>query len=84
MPSTIPDVNLGFDSALARVAKTTAMPSTIPDVNEPIAATGAAVSSDSDPYWTWIGLGVGMAALLATALAGLYLTARHRSRVALP
>ena len=41
-------------------------------------------SSDSDVNWTWVGLGAGMAALLAAAMGALYLSARHRDRVALP
>jgi hypothetical protein len=34
--------------------------------------------------WTWVGFGAGMAALLAAAMGALYLSARHRDRVALP
>ena len=33
MPPTIPDISLTGGSALARVAKTTAMPPTIPDIS---------------------------------------------------
>ncbi len=43
-----------------------------------------ASSSDSDVNWTWVGFGAGMAALLAAAMGALYLSARHRDRVALP
>jgi hypothetical protein len=41
-------------------------------------------SSDSDVNWTWVGFGAGMAALFAAAMGALYLSARHRDRVALP
>jgi hypothetical protein len=44
----------------------------------------SASNSDSDVNWTWVGFGVGMAALLAAAMGALYLSARHRDRVALP
>ena len=47
-------------------------------------ATAAQVSSGTDFDWTWVGLGAGGAALLAAAMAGLYLSTRQRSRVALP
>jgi hypothetical protein len=43
-----------------------------------------ASNSDSDVNWTWVGLGAGMAALLAAAMGALYLSARNRDRVALP
>ena len=43
-----------------------------------------ASNSDSDVNWTWVGFGAGMAALLAAAIGALYLSARHRDRVALP
>ena len=44
----------------------------------------ATLASDSDVNWTWVGFGAGMAALLAAAMGALYLSARHRDRVALP
>jgi hypothetical protein len=70
-----PQQSLGLtgDSALTRVG-----------LSEQAAATGQAASSGSDTDWTWIGVGGGMAALLAAALAGLYFSARNRDRVALP
>ena len=43
-----------------------------------------ATSGDTDVNWTWVGFGAGMAALLAAAMGALYLSARHRDRVALP
>ena len=46
------------------------------------ASTGTTASDDFD--WSWVGVGAGMAALLAAAMTGLYLSARRRSRVALP
>jgi hypothetical protein len=43
-----------------------------------------ASNGDADVNWTWVGFGAGMAALLAAAMGALYLSARHRDRVALP
>jgi hypothetical protein len=43
-----------------------------------------ASDGDTDVNWTWVGFGAGMAALLAAAMGALYLSARHRDRVALP
>ena len=43
-----------------------------------------ASSGDTDVNWTWVGFGAGMSALLAAAMGALYLSARHRDRVALP
>jgi hypothetical protein len=43
-----------------------------------------ASNGDTDVNWTWVGLGAGMAALLAAAMGALYLSARNRDRVALP
>jgi hypothetical protein len=43
-----------------------------------------ASNSDTGVNWTWVGFGAGMAALLAAAMGALYLSARHRDRVALP
>ena len=48
------------------------------------ANTTLASNGDSDVNWTWVGFGAGMAALLAAAMGALYLSARHRDRVALP
>ena len=48
------------------------------------ANTTLASNSDSDVNWTRIGFGAGLAALLAAAMGALYLSARHRDRVALP
>ena len=53
-------------------------------VDQPVGATGQATSSGNDTDWTWIGLGAGMAALLAAGLAGVLLSTRNRNRVALP
>ena len=41
-------------------------------------------ASNGDVNWTWVGFGAGIAALLAAAMGVLYLSARHRDRVALP
>jgi hypothetical protein len=59
------------DSALTRAGQ-----------NEIASSTQSASASD-DRDWTWVGFGAGMA-LLAAALMGVYLSARHRGRVALP
>ena len=47
-------------------------------------ANTASLSTGTDVNWTWVGFGAGMAALLAAAMGALYLSARHRDRVALP
>jgi hypothetical protein len=47
-------------------------------------ANNTSLSSGTDVNWTWVGFGAGMAALLAAAMGALYLSARHRDRVALP
>jgi hypothetical protein len=47
------------------------------------AGTGT-TAKGSDVDWSRVGVGAGMAALLAAAMTGLYLSARRRSRVALP
>jgi hypothetical protein len=47
------------------------------------ASTGT-TATGGDVDWSWVGVGAGMAALLAAAMTGLYLSARRRSRVALP
>jgi hypothetical protein len=47
-------------------------------------ADGASLDTGTDVNWTWVGFGAGMAALLAAAMGALYLSARHRDRVALP
>ncbi len=47
-------------------------------------ADGASLDTGTDINWTWVGFGAGMAALLAAAMGALYLSARHRDRVALP
>lgn len=47
------------------------------------ASTGT-TAKGSDVDWSRVGVGAGVAALLAAAMTGLYLSARRRSRVALP
>lgn len=46
--------------------------------------TAEAGSSDSWFDRTWLGLGAGFSALLAAGMAGVFFSARHRGRVALP
>jgi hypothetical protein len=66
-----PSVGLTGDSALTRAVK-------------PASSTTQAASSSDDFDWTWVGVGGGLAALLAAAVGGFYLSARHRGRIALP
>ena len=47
-------------------------------------ADGASLDTRTEVNWTWVGFGAGMAALLAATMGALYLSARHRDRVALP
>jgi hypothetical protein len=47
-------------------------------------ATAQGGSSDSWFDRTWLGLGAGFSVLLAAAMAGIFFSARHRGRVALP
>ena len=47
-------------------------------------ADGASLDTRTEVNWTWVGFGAGMVALLAAAMGALYLSARHRDRVALP
>jgi hypothetical protein len=66
-----PSVGLTGDSALTRG-------------DMPSSSTTQAVSSSDDFDWTWVGVGGGLAVLLAAAMGGFYLSARHRGRIALP
>lgn len=50
----------------------------------PVTSTVQATSTGNDFDWTWVGLGAGLSALVAAAMAGIFLSARHRGRVALP
>jgi hypothetical protein len=47
-------------------------------------ASGQSGSSGTERDWTWIGLGAGLFAALAAAMAAFYLSNRQRGRVALP
>lgn len=60
-----------------------------PDAIDRYLGTGTVVtaqggSSDSWFDRTWLGLGAGFSALLAVGMAGVFFSARHRGRVALP
>ena len=66
-----PSLGLTGDSALTRTGQNEIAPAT----------QSASVSDDRD--WTWVGFGAGMA-VLAAALTGVFFSARHRGRVALP
>ena len=46
--------------------------------------TAQGASSDSWFDRTWLGLGAGFSVLLAAGMAGVFFSARHRGRVALP
>jgi hypothetical protein len=82
-----PSLGLTGDSALTRVSApepeglTGDSPRTRGDIAT--ASSGGTFSSNEDD-WTWVGLGSGLAALFAAAVGALYLSARHRGRVALP
>ena len=83
-------VSLGLtgDSPLTRVSapepEGLTGDSALTRVDRPVGGTAGAGGSGGETDWTWVGFGAGMAALLAAALMGLYLSARNRDRVALP
>jgi hypothetical protein len=83
-----PSFGLSGDSALTRVAapepEGLTGDSALTRVDRPVGGTVGAGGSVNETDWTWVGFGAGMAALLAAALMGLYLSARNRDRVALP
>ena len=64
-----PSVGLTGDSAVTRYPATVTLPT---------------ASSASDVDWSSFGLGAGMSALLAAAVAGVVLTTRRRGGIALP
>ena len=84
-----PSVGLTGDSALTRVSApepeglTGDSPQGRAGITSVIGETTAGASSNDDD-WTWIGVGSGLAALFAVALGAMFLSARHRGRVALP
>ena len=60
-----------------------------PDAVDRYLGKGTAVSAEgasSDSWFdrTWLGLGAGFSVLLAAGMAGVFFSARHRGRVALP
>jgi hypothetical protein len=83
-----PSIGLMGDSALTRVSApqpaglTGDSPLGRGGITSVIGDTTAGASNDDD--WTWVGLGSGLAALFAVAFGAMFLSARHRSRVALP
>ena len=83
-----PSIGLTGDSALSRVSApapeglTGDSPLGRAGITSVIGDTTAGASSDDD--WTWVGLGSGLAALFAVAFGAMFLSARHRGRVALP
>jgi hypothetical protein len=82
-----PSLGLTGDSALPRVSApepeglTGDSPRTRGDI---ATASSGGTFSSNEGDWTWVGLGSGLAALFAAAVGALYLSARHRGRVALP
>jgi hypothetical protein len=52
-------------------------------VQSPIGSGTVSATASDDRDWTWVGFGAGMA-VLAAALTGVFFSARHRGRVALP
>jgi hypothetical protein len=83
-----PSLGLTGDSALTRISAPEPEGLTGDSALTRYPAQGrgvtVAASSSDDTDWTWFGVGAGMAALVAAALAGVLLTSRHRGRVALP
>ena len=81
-------IGLTGDSALTRVSApepeglTGDSPLGRAGITSVVGDTTAGASNDDD--WTWIGLGSGLAALFAVAFGAMFLSARHRGRVALP
>ncbi len=79
-------LGLSGDSALTRVA--TPEPQGLTGdsavTRYPGTVTVTATSGDSELDWSSFGIGAGMAALLAAAAAGVFLTMRRRGGVALP
>ena len=83
-----PSLGLTGDTALTRVSAPEPKGLT---GDSPIGRAGiTSVLSDStagssnDDGWTWVGVGSGLAALFAVAFGAMFLSARHRGRVALP
>ena len=83
-----PSIGLTGDSALTRVSTpepeglTGDSPLGRGGITSGIGNTTAGASNDDG--WTWVGLGSGLAALFAVAFGAMFLSARHRGRVALP
>jgi len=83
-----PSIGLTGDSALSRVSApapeglTGDSPLGRAGITSVIGDTTAGASNDDDR--TWVGLGSGLAALFAVAFGAMFLSARHRGRVALP
>ena len=83
-----PSIGLTGDSALSRVSApepkglTGDSPLGRAGITSVVGDTTAGASNDDD--WTWVGLGSGLAALFAVAFGAMFLSARHRGRVALP
>ena len=83
-----PSIGLTGDSALTRVSApepeglTGDSPLGRAGITSVVGDTTAGASNDDD--WTWVGLGSGLAALFAVAFGAMFLSARHRGRVALP
>ena len=81
-------LGLTGDSPLTRVAapepEGLTGDSALTRVDQPATVSTHGTSSGSDRDWTWVGLGAGLSALIAAAMAAVFFSARQRGRVALP
>lgn len=80
-----PSLGLTGDSALTRVSQPSiGLTGDSAATRYPRTVGTAATSGDNDVDWTSFGAGAGAAALLAAAIAGVFLTTRRRGGVVLP
>ena len=81
-----PSLGLTGDSALTRVSapEPEGLTGDSPRTRGDIATASSGTVSSSDDDGGWVGLGSGLAAVFAVAVGALYLSTRHRGRVALP
>jgi hypothetical protein len=81
-----PSLGLTGDSALTRVSapEPEGLTGDSPRTRGDIATASSGTVSSSDDDEGWVGLGSGLAAVFAVAVGALYLSTRHRGRVALP
>ena len=81
-----PSLGLTGDSALTRVSapEPEGLTGDSPRTRGQIVTASSGTGSSSDDDEGWVGLGSGLAAVFAVAVGALYLSTRHRGRVALP